>query len=394
MAGKCLLFFAEAVTLAHLARPLALIEQLTGKEYDIHLACPKNPFRRFLRDFPCPVHELDSMSPASFRRALDWGLPIFTEKLLRQYIKTDLALMDRLRPDAVIGDFRLSLAISARVAKVRYINLANAYWRPEFCPVPPLPRLKPFAWVPRQWLEPVFKQLIPHVFAAHAKPFNRLANEYGLQDFGGDVRNIYTNGDTVLYCDIPEMFPGLPLPDNHYFLGPILWAPPVPDPPWWETLPDDKPVVYVVAGSSGSGKVFKKVLDYLARQPVTVIAALGGEDSGVRGNLYCSPWLDGLKSARRADLMICNGGVMGCHQAWMAGIPVLGVCSNMDQFLNMKAVESAGLGKGYCQESFLENQILSPLEFKQPERQSPDLDDLADRVSGLLQSIMEPRCEM
>jgi UDP:flavonoid glycosyltransferase YjiC (YdhE family) len=41
--------------------------------------------------------------------------------------------------------------------------------------------------------------------------------------------------------------------------------------------------------------------------------------------------------------VICNGGSLTCQQALAAGVPVLGIASNMDQFLNMEALTKAGL---------------------------------------------------
>ena len=42
--------------------------------------------------------------------------------------------------------------------------------------------------------------------------------------------------------------------------------------------------------------------------------------------------------------MVCNGGSPTVTQALLAGKPVLGLCSNMDQFLNMRSVEASGAG--------------------------------------------------
>jgi len=42
--------------------------------------------------------------------------------------------------------------------------------------------------------------------------------------------------------------------------------------------------------------------------------------------------------------VICNGGSPTSHQALAAGVPVLGLPSNLDQFLNMQAVEASGAG--------------------------------------------------
>jgi UDP:flavonoid glycosyltransferase YjiC (YdhE family) len=54
--------------------------------------------------------------------------------------------------------------------------------------------------------------------------------------------------------------------------------------------------------------------------------------------------VSGIDAAKRSDLVICNGGSLGCFQALSAGVPVIGIPSNMDQFLSMVPVESIGAG--------------------------------------------------
>jgi UDP:flavonoid glycosyltransferase YjiC (YdhE family) len=336
---KRLLFFAEAVTLAHLARPLAFLRTLPEEEWEIHLACPDNAFRRFLADFPHSVHTIHSTAPAEFQKALDWGRPLYDQSKLERYIAEDLELMHRVRPDEVMGDFRLSLSISARVAGIPYTNLANAYWRPDYAPVPPMPVLKQLSWLPRKVAEPIYRRAIGKAFAAHARPFNQLRQRHGLPSLPSDVRFFYTDGDTVLYADVATLFENLPLPAGHRFIGPLLWSPPVPDPPWWDDLPSHRPLLYLAIGSTGNPRIFKALLEILRQLPVTVMAAVGGREAGVSGNLYYAPWLDGIRASQRADLMIGNGGVMSCHQALAADIPVIGLCSNMDQMLSMQVME-------------------------------------------------------
>lgn len=60
--------------------------------------------------------------------ALARGAPVFTAKVLEGYVEQELALMDQLRPDVVVGDFRLSLRISASLRRIPYVNVTNAYW--------------------------------------------------------------------------------------------------------------------------------------------------------------------------------------------------------------------------------------------------------------------------
>jgi UDP:flavonoid glycosyltransferase YjiC (YdhE family) len=57
-------------------------------------------------------------------------------------------------------------------------------------------------------------------------------------------------------------------------------------------------------------------------------------------------FLPGTEAAKRAALVICNGGSPTTYQALAEGTPVLGLVSNnMDQHLNMAAVRRAGAGE-------------------------------------------------
>ena len=100
-------------------------------------------------------------------------------------------------------------------------------------------------------------------------------------------------------------------------------------------------------GSSGSPQVLQEVLKCLAELPVTVMASTAGADVSTLpdgSNVYLAPYLQGEQAASRAALVVCNGGSMACQQAFAAGKPVLGIASNMDQFLNMAGVMDAQAG--------------------------------------------------
>ena len=64
----------------------------------------------------------------------------------------------------------------------------------------------------------------------------------------------------------------------------------------------------------------------------------------MRENLFLAGFLPGLHACRRAQLVLCNGGSPAAYQALSVGAPVLGIASNMDQLLNMQAVERKGAG--------------------------------------------------
>ena len=343
---QCILFIAEAVTLAHIARPLALAGYLDQDRHDIHFAADSR-FRHFYPENRFTWHSLQTISSQQFLSALDKGKPLYDATTLQAYVEDDIHLLKEFKPSIVIGDFRLSLGISAPFMGIPYLSITNAYWSPyarQSVPVPALP-LTRIAGVRMSQL--LFNLVRPLVFALHTLAFNRVRQKYGLPLLSFKLQEIYTHADHVLYADFPGLIPLPGLPANHHFLGPVLWSPPVEFPGWWAQLPDDKPVIYVTLGSSGRAELLPVVLEALARLPVTVIAATAGHARPdiIPGNAYVADYLPGTKAAGRAALVICNGGSPTTQQAIVHGVPVLGIVSNLDQHLNMSALQRAGVGR-------------------------------------------------
>lgn len=340
------LFFAEAVTLAHVARPVALARTLDPARFDVVLAVAPR-YNELFSDFPWPRRAIHSIPGEQFLHALAKGQPLYDAATLRQYVQEDLQVIRETAPDAVVGDFRLSLAVSARLARVPYLTVINAYWSPyarQRFPLPQLPLNRVVGVRAARWL---FRLVRPLAFALHTRPLNRVRREHGLPSLGWDLRRTYTEADHVLYPDIPELVPTYDLPPNHHYLGPALWSPDIPPPAWWNELPQDSPIVYVTLGSSGQGTLLPTVLQALAPLPVFVIAATAGRacEGPIPANARVADYLPGEAAAARSRLVICNGGSPTTQQALAAGVPVLGIASNMDQHLNMEAVCRAGAGE-------------------------------------------------
>ena len=347
MARTRILFMAEAVTLAHVGRPLSLAQGLAEQAYEVHFACADGydfcfkhaPFRRW---------RMDSISSQQFLQALAKGKPVYTESTLQSYVEDDLRLLKAVRPDLVIGDFRLSLSVSARLLGIPYITISNAYWSPHVRQHYTVPSL-PLTGVLPIWLaSPLFRLIRPLAFASHAGPLSRVRRRHGLPSLGGDLRRIYTDADRTLYADIAQLFAPHAMPPTHDYLGAVIWAPPVGLPDWWQRpeLSSGRPIVYVTLGSSGQGRLLPRVLHALAPLPVTVLAATAGtiRVDTVPPNAFVAPFLPGDAAARRASLVICNGGSPTSQQALTAGVPVIGIAGNLDQFLNMHGIVAAGAG--------------------------------------------------
>ena len=150
----------------------------------------------------------------------------------------------------------------------------------------------------------------------------------------------------MLFSDVPEIY-GLP-PDSEQggvFLGPIDWSPDLPLPPWWGSVNDSEPVIYVTLGSSGAGELLLPLQEGLRQLDAQVIVSTAGAPLPHTGHkLFFADYLPGAVAAARADLVICNGGSPTSYQALLHGAPVLGIPGNLDQYLNMHYLEKSGLG--------------------------------------------------
>lgn len=338
------LLVAEAVTLAHFARIAALAKALEADHYDVVVA--SDPRYAELEAPGFAFHPIRSIPATQFEQALARGKPLYSVGTLNRYVQEDLALLDAIKPDLVVGDFRLSLAVSAPVRHVPYAAVVNAYWSPYAdisYPVPDLPMTRVLGVSVAQKL---FNFVRPLAFALHAHPLNRVRRRYGLSPVGRDLRAAYTWADYTLYADAPALIPMRTLPANHRHLGPPLWSATVPLPGWWGSLPADRPVVLLTLGSSGRSDLVPMALSALSGLPVTVVVATAGKIrlTNLPVNVFVAEYLPLDRVIGRASLLVCNGGSLTTYQALASGVPVLGLCSNMDQLLNMGAVERLGAG--------------------------------------------------
>lgn len=339
-----LLFIAEGSTLAHVGRPLLLARALHASGFDVVFARPVN-YAWMTRDDGFETVDLATQSPADFARRLDRGQPLYDFATLERYVQDDLILLQDHRPDVVIGDFRLSLSVSARLAQVPYATLCDAYWSPE-APLEPI--LPVFPWTPFAPLSLatlLFRRIAPLAFRLHARPMEALRRAHGLPSLGHDLRRCYTDADLRLFANPAALFPDVTPHACATFIGPLAWAPSGMAMP---ALRDSsKPLVYVTMGSSGAAHVLGTVLAALARHECEIIVTTAGRplpEAVDPSRFRVFDYLPGDLVCARASLVVCNGGSPTTNQALVQGVPVLGIARNMDQFLNMRAIERFGAG--------------------------------------------------
>lgn len=335
---RTVLFVGESGSLAHVARPLGLAASLDADLYDRWLASDAC-HRRLLEPYGgIRFRELPGVSPGEFVRCSDRAEFPLQPAEVREHVEAELRLYDEIQPDLVLGDMRHSVAISTAVAGIPSVALANVHWSPYrdlgFDPIAPLSSVPPG------------ERVAPVSSRSATACVNEVRRAFDLPPVAGYL-DLVTRGDYTLYAEPQGFVPTTALPGTHFFIGPVLWAPQVARPEWWERWDPSRPLVYVTLGSTGLAARLQAIVDALAMLPATVVAATAG-----RARVSCSSpavhvadFLPGLELSARANLVVCNGGSGTAYQALQHGTPVLGIWSNIDQYLTMMTVERQGAGR-------------------------------------------------
>lgn len=315
--------------------------------YEVKLATGPD-FRSFVEQAGIDVLDLWAIGTRAYLATVAAGRPVFPYRILCRYVEEDRQIIEAVQPDLVVGDFRLSLAVSARLAHIPYVAISNAYWCPftpvRFeVPVHPLTR-----WLGPQVVDRVFQRIYPLIFAQHSLPMHRLRRRYGMPSLGFDLRNVFTEADKTLFADVPSLVPTKDAGQvgRYEYLGPITWEPDIPLPEELTENPDRRPLVYINLGSSGDPNLLQTVVSAVDSLGVRIAVATGGavlqgsypKDSVIRS------LLPGGRLAELAQLVICNGGSPCTHQALRHACPVLGLPANLDQLLNMQFIAASGAG--------------------------------------------------
>lgn len=344
MARKKILIVAEGVTLAHVARSLAIAESYCD-QFDIELAADPR-WHDLIATEGWQSQTISSLATQKFLERLARGRPVYRESELVDYVLDDMALFEVSRPDVVVGDFRISLAVSARRVAVPYVNICNAYWHPLSGisrTIPELPITKYLGVTAGKMLFNAFGGLI---MRRHCHPMNRLRLANNIGPVLTDIGSMYMDADLVAFADPEIYYKDMVESYRERFIGPIVWSPKLPLPPWWADVPTDRPIVFVSLGSSGQVDVLNTLVEAGRRMNLTLLVATAGRikcTSSAR--CFVADFLPGPKVVEIASLVICNGGNPMTSLAHAGGCPVIGIPSNMDQFLNMATIERAGSGK-------------------------------------------------
>ena len=340
---KRILFVGEGVTLAHITRPIVLAESLIGHNHEVLFAC-SHSVKGYVAQAGYDVYEIPTITPDIFLNRLAKGQPLYTYDELASYVEAEIKMCKELLPDLIVGDFRISLGITADYLRIPYVSLSNAHWSPYSTQPFPVPDLGIVKFLGVGLTKMLLPGVLPIIFRQHARAFNSLRRSFGLEPVDG-LKHLYTHGTWTMYADIPSIAPTEYLPENHRYIGPIIWSPDIELPSWWKEVPEGMPIIYVTMGSSGDISLLKSILDAIRKTScIGLVATAGRINIAEAPNLFISNYLPGIDVIKKASVVICSGGSATAYQALSLGVPVIGFPSNADQFFTMESIQMNGAG--------------------------------------------------
>lgn len=342
---KKILFIGEDVTLAHLSRLLFLADTLDANRYEIHLA-HNGKYRQFTEPYGWEEHHIPGISQETFRVRTGKVMPLFTVDEMREMVSAEELLFADVKPDLIVVDYlRYSAVLLAEKMRIPFFTVIDPHWSPcstEEFPIPEHPLVDLVGITAARTLFPLLKPIFLWI---HRRNLDAMRKEVGLQTLSSFKEHAVT-GTEILYAGTPSIGPTEQLPPHHRYIGPICWEPPMELPERLRNLPTDRPIVYVSFGSSGDVSMLGKIVTALRKLRLSgVITTAGRIDITETDHLFVEKFLPASDIIARASLVIGNGGSPLVYQALSAGVPVLGIPSNIDQYFTMESVERAGVGK-------------------------------------------------
>ncbi len=353
-----LLFAVAGYNLAETSRMLE-IAKAVRTYFNVMFMSYGGKFEKLIEKENFPLRKIEprlsTSRLAKLRRTLSGEtlntIAYLTEEELLARVPNEIALYEEIKPAAVLTGWCLSVTISARVARIPFVNVLHSTTIREYyeAGLQSWPDRTNFFFV--RWLfgnnEERMNKWISRLvlnLAAPIRAYNVVGIKYGLEKFTNFIDLI--EGDHILLADIPEWV-GLPkLRSKLHYIGPLPARLDLPIPQRICDLRRDMPVVYFAMGSSGKPRLVKRIIEGFRDKPYHVIAPVASHMEGMQVNVPANVIVTGLLPAHRvnslADISVIHGGQNTVMNACLSGTVIVGVGMHPEQQANLDACVRKG----------------------------------------------------
>lgn len=314
-----------------------------------------------------------------YREKVDSGsLGIHTYESAKFFIKEELALYEKIKPDLVITQGRVTVPVSTKIAKIPSISITvpvlTEYYNypkkiPESLSIAFLSKIPLVSKIVGDNMGNYFK-LMAKIWI---KPFNKIAKDYNIERFKS-FYDLYKGSFLTL---IPELETIFPLneeykKDNFHYCGPLLHWKHYPLPKWYNNarLKRGK-CIYLSMGSSSIElypillnkliRIFGNKPGYKVITNTTYTTSEFSENIVIPKNFFITDIAPAQKMLEIADITICHGGKGTLYDSLIGNVPILGIPQQAEQEMNLIRIKELGVG-----DYILANKIktISDQEFK------------------------------
>lgn len=243
--------------------------------------------------------------------------------------------MDLCQPDVVVADYAPTATLAARTRGLPVATVGSGFYLPpDASPLPPF----------RTW-EPIQAGRIAHHDQLVLGTVNTVLGEQGAPPMAKLVEVL--RGDLPLLCTWPELDPYRrgPLAAGQHYLGPNFTASGGQQPVW---PTGDGPLVFAyVRGSHPDHVPLLQALDKLGCRTLCYMpeVAAGKPAPVVSPRIHYSPGPVNLGQALpQAQLVVSHAGEATLAQTLLAGVPLLLMPTQAEQFLTALRMEESGIG--------------------------------------------------
>ena len=249
---------------------------------------------------------------------------------LGEILEGHVKLIQREKPDLVIGDATISVSTAAYITGVPAAGIMNAY-AAEF--VAPTSIFGPMIYT---WDALHLARIRRRVFKKYGvEPVNAIRLLKSIPLLSPDLEGFY---------DMPRGW------DNWHMVGPVLTEPPVGPPDWLAELDDGQTNIYISMGTTGILDTFlRRTYAALGKTPYRFIVTTGGQaDSETIAmappNFRFATYAPGRQLLKHCKAIIFHAGNGTMYQAVEAGVPMIVLPSHLEQNINADLIVKRGFG--------------------------------------------------
>jgi len=359
--NRRVLVIASAVGRSHLTRLILIARELKKLAAEVAFAY-QNPQHELL------LREGFSVYPVADAGVTDFSGNVyaaFDPSLIERCIQDELQAIRTFQPDLILADFRLSAAISARVAHIPLVTVVNGVLTHYFNPVETLfsPEEHPNRFKIAHWLARAIQDRQKWTLA---RPWREAARRHGIKKLASLYD--FLAGDLTLVADLPQLCPLPNLPESVRYIGPLIWeGDPTPEK---LLLPEPDPqrtLIYATAGNTGQRLLLEQIAQALSNDPayqavLTTGAFIDPAFAPLADNLYLARFIPGARIIPQAQAVIHSGGSGSTYQALLYGAPALVIPFNNEQRINAWIVQKKGLGLALSPRELTPQKVKTALE--------------------------------